>query len=136
MTPEIAESMIEIMQLYVEGGNIQYRPKDLDFKTEWIDCENPTWNWSQFEYRIKPTPIYVPYTSANEVLCDIENKSRFLYNLKSAKTESYYLVRYIGNNIIKVFKYYSVQDDEEYTFEKAFEKFKWADGSVFGKLKD
>jgi hypothetical protein len=41
---------------FVEGRAIQFQPKGFG---EWFDCPEPTWS-SDFKYRIKPEPQWVP----------------------------------------------------------------------------
>jgi hypothetical protein len=41
---------------FVEGGAIQFQPKGFN---KWFDCPEPTWS-SDFKYRIKPEPQWVP----------------------------------------------------------------------------
>lgn len=40
---------IEVMQAYKEGRTIQCKP--MGFK-EWHPCEDPEWNWAEYEYRV------------------------------------------------------------------------------------
>ena len=44
------KEMIEIMEHFGNGGEVEYREKDSD--KEW-KIPFPTWNWDDFEYRIK-----------------------------------------------------------------------------------
>ena len=44
------KEMIKVMQHYDNGGDVEYREKDSD--KEW-EIPFPTWNWDDFEYRIK-----------------------------------------------------------------------------------
>lgn len=48
------EEMIEVMQAFVDGKAIEFRPEGSD---EWGDVPKPVWDWSCFEYRIKPKVI-------------------------------------------------------------------------------
>lgn len=52
---------IRIMQAYVDGKEVHSRCLGIE---EWR--EKPaafTWNWRDFEYRIKPTPVLRPWTA-------------------------------------------------------------------------
>ena len=44
------KEMIKVMQHFENGGEVEYREKDSD--KEW-GIPLPTWNWDDFEYRIK-----------------------------------------------------------------------------------
>jgi len=51
MTKEETIECIKIMQAYVDGENIEYwHSKEIG----WSDDDYPTWNWADFDYRIKP----------------------------------------------------------------------------------
>ena len=51
--------MIEVMQAFAAGETIEYM--DIVFCTPWEIESDPIWNWSKFNYRIKPEPEYVPF---------------------------------------------------------------------------
>lgn len=44
---------IEVMQHCLNGSQIEMRSY---CETGWEDMRNPIFNWSQFDYRVKPTP--------------------------------------------------------------------------------
>ena len=46
------EEMIEVMEHYGNGGEVEYIVKDDEY-TSWRNCVNPIWDWSHFDYRIK-----------------------------------------------------------------------------------
>ena len=43
---------IKIMEHYENGGKVDYI--GMYDAGEWRDCPNPIWDWSNYEYRIKP----------------------------------------------------------------------------------
>ena len=45
--------MTDVMLAYERGEQIEYRLIDCN---TWCDNPDPKWNWSEFEYRIKPQP--------------------------------------------------------------------------------
>lgn len=55
MTREETKKAIEIMQAYVDGKEIEdfYAPA---FNNAWYLQQDPTWNWTSREYRIKEEP--------------------------------------------------------------------------------
>lgn len=60
MTIKEAKIILPIIKAYSEGKTIQvYSP----IKREWEDIEDPAFNCSPGGYRIKPEPVYHPYTS-------------------------------------------------------------------------
>ena len=58
------QEMIDIMQAYQEGKQIQIYDK---MHKQWVDDE-PNWNWSLHDYRIKPEPEFVPFENTEEFL--------------------------------------------------------------------
>jgi len=45
---------IKIMNAFLEGKKIEYRSKFLGTNRIWKDTTQPTWAWSNYEYRIAP----------------------------------------------------------------------------------
>ena len=43
---------------YIEGKEIQCRLKDSE--KDWMYCIHPIWNWSRYDYRVKPDEKYKP----------------------------------------------------------------------------
>lgn len=48
---EQARHNASVMIAFADGKEIQVSPKGDD---EWWDCENPTWRFVRFDYRVKP----------------------------------------------------------------------------------
>lgn len=68
------EKMIELMKAYLEGKTIQCKKvTNNDDWYDWYDC-NPAWDWTNFEYRVKPEPTYRPYKGIEEMLEDIKKR--------------------------------------------------------------
>lgn len=61
------EQMIEVMQAYDEGKEIQYKPVA---GGSWHDEAEPSWNFSILDYRIKPDSKYRPYKDTEEMIAD------------------------------------------------------------------
>lgn len=60
---------IEVMQAFLEGKEIEQAPQ-LDL-SNWWTVAFPVWDWSHFEYRIKPEPPkpkYRPFETIEEIL--------------------------------------------------------------------
>ena len=58
--------MIQIMQAYESGEQIQVKNTIND--TKWKEIEFPGWNWIYYDYRVKPKSKYVPFETAEEFL--------------------------------------------------------------------
>lgn len=53
------KEMIAVMQASEEGKTIEYRISrisDPAAKDEWDENQAPAWNWSEYDYRVKPEP--------------------------------------------------------------------------------
>jgi hypothetical protein len=50
----------------MDGEEVQYSPKQGKGSGVWTSTDNPLWNWEHYDYRIKPTPTFRPWT-ADEV---------------------------------------------------------------------
>ncbi len=64
----IHEEKIAVMQAFVNGSEIEYRPKRPG--SEWVKCINPIWSWNEDIYRIKSEPKYRAWRNADEVPTD------------------------------------------------------------------
>lgn len=47
------KSAANIMLAYADGEKIEFS----DFSEEWIEIDEPTWDFSEFSYRIKAKPL-------------------------------------------------------------------------------
>lgn len=51
---------------WADGEEVQYSPKRGAGSSVWTSTDNPLWNWEHYDYRIKPTAKFRPWT-ADEV---------------------------------------------------------------------
>ena len=64
------KEMIEVMQAYLKGEEIEYR---CGYK-DWLECRIPIWDWNIFDYRVKPKTKaktkakYLPFETVDEFL--------------------------------------------------------------------
>ena len=62
---------IKVMQHFAEGGKIEYRRSDL---SPWRQIDNPDWDWQNYNYRIRQSPIAAghnpPNLTEDQVECD------------------------------------------------------------------
>ena len=73
------DSIIAITTAFKEGKAIQRRHRHLhDIDVHWIDAPKPSWNWTAFDYRVKPREprrIWVnDYPDGRESLARYETK--------------------------------------------------------------
>jgi len=45
--------MIAVMEYYRDGGEVEFKPKT---QNEWMDTNEPRWNFDNMDYRIKEKP--------------------------------------------------------------------------------
>jgi hypothetical protein len=62
MTREQTKEAILVMQAFVDGNEVEFKWMSMD----WNSTDKPEWNWSAYDYRIKPTAKLRPWT-ADEV---------------------------------------------------------------------
>lgn len=108
---------ITVLQGYLNGEEIECRMKG--HNNSWSSIPNPTFDFSEMEYRIKPKSAYRPYITGTEAFIDIHNRPWFewLYN---TVTECYEQVICIGDNGIKT-------HDRIYSFNEAYDTFLYPD---------
>lgn len=143
------KEMIEVMQAYDEGKQIQYR---LVHENEWTDWTRPwtikeykiSWDWSNFDYRIKPEvkePQYCPYESVDEMIEDY--KERFNVNIQpyimptiwvQLRFDKFLKLPIIGycNGGVRIGN--KDDNDDWITFDYLFDIYTYLDSSPCGKL--
>ena len=47
------KEMIEVMEHYDNGGEVEFITKEYNIGTRWETVTLPSWDWSYFDYRIK-----------------------------------------------------------------------------------
>lgn len=129
------EEKIEVMTAYTKGKPIERKMKHGE--DIWADViDNPSWNWLDYEYRIKSEPTYRPYKSQEELLTDfgVKNENEKIASifgglwLKDKETGAEYLVNAlngVGSLDIKL-------SETWFTYEQAFEKFVYLNNTPFG----
>ena len=74
MNIEKTKKAIDVMQAFVDGKDIQYRPIDASDWRVYRHTNPParichvTWSWSDYDYRVKPEPITCWITVLNDHL--------------------------------------------------------------------
>lgn len=113
---------ITVLQGYLNGEEIECRMKG--HNNSWSNIPNPTFDFNEMEYRIKPKKTYRPYISGNEAFTAMQKQPQFgwLYN---TLTMCYEQVICIGDNGISTCK-------ESYFFDEAFGVFIYPNDSKFG----
>ena len=71
MTRDETIEAIRVMQAYVDGKEVEFKWGSMD----WNSTDKPEWNWSAYDYRIKPTAKLRPWT-ADEVPLGMQARNR------------------------------------------------------------
>lgn len=120
------KEMVDIMQAYQEGEQIQIYNK---MHKQWIDLEDePNWNWSLQDYRVKPKPDFRPFKSVDEFL---EAQKEHGIEVKGILTNTVYsvFINFKGE-ILMMDKYsFSFKDN----VRKMFGYFTFLDGTPCGE---
>lgn len=113
---------ITVLEGYLNGEEIECRMKG--HNNSWSSIPNPTFDFSEMEYRIKPKKTHRPYTSGEEAFTEIQehSPSGWLYN---TITMCYEHVICIASNGISTCK-------ENYSFDEAFGIFIYPNDEKFG----
>lgn len=94
------KDMAEIMLAFDRGEQIEFISKDLRSSADWTTMtQEPEWNWSDFDYRVKPKPAYRPYKNAAEFLAAQKEHGM---NLQLKGHNYYGLPLYITNILIGI----------------------------------
>lgn len=124
-----AKELLPIIQAYAEGKTIQSYDSLIDIG-DWEDCENPIFDDSNYNYRIKPEPKYRPFEDAKECWAEMLKHQPFGW-VKNKDTQSFFLCKAVG-------KFTSIGvENSPYTYDDAFEFYTFADDVPFGvKVKE
>lgn len=128
MTREEAKELLPIIQAFAEGKTLQYRVNNEN--NEWKDINNPAFNDLSSEYRIKPEPKYRPFKSKEECWNEMLKHQPFGWVISKA-TDDYATIGSI-NRQITVDITFTTNENDSFTTEFLFEKYKFADGTPFG----
>lgn len=113
------KEIIEVVQAHSEGKQIQFLDNHLK---DWLDCSinEPCWDFSSYDYRVKPEGKIRPYKDRDECWADMQKHKPF----------GWIKHKHHGN-------YYCLVAMESCTgFEDLFKKYIYADGSSFGIVED
>lgn len=124
MNRQQAKELLPIIQAFAEGKIIEFRNKS--FK-EWVEIENPSFDPSITNYRIKPELKYRPFKDAEECWQEIQKHQPFGW-IKAPY--GYFNIIGIKDDCIN----FGTKDNWlDYAY--LFTDYKFVDGSVFG-IKD
>lgn len=117
MTKEETKERIAVMQAYVDGKEIEFYNGT---NGKWETLSDVLW-CSNEKYRVKPTPKYRPFESAEECWEEMFKHEPFGW-LKDINNGDYFPIKGV--------------DDSEGLFERCFKRFTFVDGKPFGVIEE
>lgn len=140
MRKEKIEQLVDVMQAYVNGKNIQYYKEDLSFTNEhsgvpilnnkWVDVdEEHLFRPDLYDYRIKPESQYRSFKNAEECWQEMLKHQPFGW-IKRKEDVCYSMIT--GVDVIGEKKYVSISGDHLWSFDKTISDYTFADGTPFG----
>jgi len=116
---EIKE-MIAVLKAFEERKEIEVRSNN---SHPWGCCVNPRWDFGTNIYRIKPQPIYIPFTWEDRDLF----RGKWI-RLKGGQNE--HMINFVDSSGMVSCSTW----EESGTLKSLFESHEFIDGTVFGKL--
>lgn len=129
MNRKEAAELLPIIKAFAEGKDIEYRSKG--FNEDWKKVTQiPVLSFKSFEYRIKPEPTYRPFKDAEECWQEMQKHQPFGW-VRSKEDESRALITLMISE-----RDIFINSIGGSTMYELMEKFTFADGAVFGILKE
>lgn len=127
MNVERAKELLPVIQAFADGKEIECRVKGKDV---WSVQFYPTWIDDR-DYRIKQEPKYRPFKDVDECWEEMQKHQPFGW-IKPNIGKEHYAITFVQHG-----KYINIKINESfYTFQHIFEKYTFADGSIFGKSEE
>ena len=121
--------MIEIMQAFERGEQIEIF---LEMEGKWEENCNPQWDWTHFDYRVKPKTRYVPFETAEEFL--VAQREHGYDNGYSVSNGYNDYCAYVSAFNYVILNKRSYDDAVSMSFENLLKKnYKFSDGTPCGK---
>ena len=96
--------MIQLLQYYIRGEELQYRSHGREGATEWFRASAPCWDFYNYEYRVKPAEPAVVYC--------IKDGDYFYRAYSSRSSAETAMAETCFNEGSRVIKFKEVMDDE------------------------
>lgn len=129
MDRERAKELLPIIQAFAEGKIIEYNHDGND--GNWIEYKNFNFIDKAENYRIKSEPKYRPFKDVDECWEEMQKHQPFGW-IKPNIGKEHYAITFVQHG-----KYINIKINESfYTFQHIFEKYTFADGSIFGKSEE
>lgn len=129
MNKEEAKKLLPIIQAFAEGKTIQVFNL---YKERWEDINNPSWDADR--YRIKPEPKYRPFKDVDECWEEMQKHQPFGW-VENKNSHRRYILTTMDPN--PAYSDCNVRIGKAWRgLEYLFEKYTFADGSIFGKSEE
>ena len=120
------KKMIEVMQAYDRGEQVQL----LNIDGNWKYKDNPSWNWTKFDYRVKPKKSYVPFHTPEEFLAACRKHGE---NVRCKLDDELYHA-YINNRAETILvSHYGRTCSITTNIVNMYDEYEFADGTPCGK---
>lgn len=124
---------IEIMKAYSEGKQIESRA--IGRIGDWKECLDPTWNFENNEYRIKPKQVR-PYT-LKELVEAIKIHGPIIKSHEEGYEDGYYTIVFFSGKDIGIVNAYDEEINYDSYKDYTLETWSWADdGSPIGVIEE
>ena len=97
MIMKTTKEMIEVMQAYDRGEQIQF----LNINNDWKDTKSPTWNWCIRDYRVKTKKKYVPFDTPDEFLAVYRKHGCELITIEDGEKKEHYVSVTLDGNVFE-----------------------------------
>lgn len=127
------KEMIEVMQAYERGEQIEYRIKAFMRDDEWspMTDEQPEWDFTEFDFRVKPKPTYRPYKGAKEFLKAQEEHGMWLKS--NEVIVCYFMPIRVFSTYVQIIRLQSgTLVSKEMEFRELLGTYSWKDGTKCG----
>ena len=125
-----AKALLPFIQAYAEGKKIIVKDKRLsDKEYNWSEIDDCSFNFEQFEYRIKPETTYRPFANAEECWQEMQKHQPIGWvKSKEATKDIYFTITGLTNVIHGVI----LNSTGGWNFSGLFDYYTFADGTPFG----
>lgn len=127
MTREEARKAAEVMLAYANGEEVEV----MDFDGKYQPTENPSFNWTAVEYRVKPKPTYRPFKTQEECWNEMLKHQPFGW-LKSKTSKSAILIGSVYYTSKEVWIILATDETDSCSASDLFNNFTFSDGIPFG----
>lgn len=122
MTRDRIKELLPVITAFAEGKTIEIK----NSKNEWNEIDDPYFDGSPKEYRIKPVSEYRPFKNAEECWKEMQKRKCFGWvRFKNSTEDGYVHIETIRNNGV-FFSSFRI------SFEDVLEYYTFIDGSPFG----